>query len=145
MMRIVLDSNSLLVSIPRKSKFRPIFDAIIHGDIRLLISNEILTEYAEIIERKTNSIVSSNVCEFLIQSNHVEQIKIYFKWNLVEKDVDDDKFVDCAVSGNADYLVTDDKHFNTLSAVKFPLVRILRTGEFLEMIEKGKNHGRVKN
>jgi len=32
----------------------------------------------------------------------------YFKWNLVEKDADDDKFADRAIAGNADYLVTND-------------------------------------
>ena len=138
-MRIVLDTNSLLVSIARKSKFRPIFDSIINGNITLLISNEILSEYAEIIEQKTNTIVSSNICEFLSQSNHVEQVEIYFRWNLIENDVDDDKFVDCAVSGNADFIVTDDKHFNSLLAVKFPLVKILKTMEFLEMIQSDKN------
>jgi putative PIN family toxin of toxin-antitoxin system len=135
-MRVVLDTNSLLASIPRKSFYRPIFDAIIEGQLTLLISNEILSEYAEIIEQKTNVIVSSNICEFLTQSNFVEQIEIYFKWHLIERDVDDDKFVDCAVSGNADYIVTDDKHFEVLASVKFPFLKVLKTAEFLEIISE---------
>ena len=133
-MRVVLDTNSLLVSIPKKSEFRPIFNSIINGKITLLISNEILFEYAEKIEQKSSDVVSSNICEFLAKSTNVEQVQIYFRWNLIENDVDDDKFVDCAVSGNADYIVTDDTHFNSLKKVSFPLVKVLRTSEFLRLI-----------
>jgi len=50
-MRVVLDTNSLLVSISKKSKYRPIFDGILQGKFTLLITNEILSEYTEIIER----------------------------------------------------------------------------------------------
>lgn len=46
--------------------------------------------------------------------------------------MDDNKFVDCAVSGNADFLVTDDKHFNLVKKINFPLVNIIRTEDFLK-------------
>ena len=49
-MRVVLDTNSLLASIAKKSKYRPIFDGILRGKFTVLISNEILSEYTEIIE-----------------------------------------------------------------------------------------------
>ena len=135
-MKIVLDTNSLLVSISKKSKYRPIFDAIINGKIQLLISNEILTEYAEILAQKTTEVISFNITEFLAQATHVKKVEIYFRWHLIEKDVDDDKFVDCAVSGNADYIITDDKHFNALIKVKFPIVKVLKTEDFLKLISE---------
>ncbi|MDX2304161.1 MAG: putative toxin-antitoxin system toxin component, PIN family [Microscillaceae bacterium] len=135
-MRIVLDTNLLLVSISRKSKYRPIFDAILDGKCRLLISNEILSEYAEILEQKTNNIVAFNITEFLVQSIYVEKVEVYYRWQLIEKDTYDDKFVDCAVSGNANFLVTDDKHFEVLKEVRFPLVDIIKTADFLEEIKK---------
>ena len=50
--RVVLDTNALLVSIGRKSKFRPIFDNLLNGKIHLIVTNEILTEYVEVLERK---------------------------------------------------------------------------------------------
>jgi predicted nucleic acid-binding protein len=46
-MIIVLDTNSLLVCIVRKSRYRPIFDALLEGKVRLLISNDIVNDYAE--------------------------------------------------------------------------------------------------
>ncbi|MEM6319582.1 MAG: PIN domain-containing protein [Bacteroidota bacterium] len=53
---------------------------------------------------------------------------------LIEKDVDDNKFVDCAISGNADYLVTDDKHFKILKQGDFPAVKVIRTKDFLDLL-----------
>ena len=109
-MRVVLDTNSLLASIAKKSKYRPIFDGILRGKFTVLISNEILSEYTEIIERKASPVVAANISELLVQAKSVEKIEIFFKWLLLFSDEDDDKFVDCAVSGNADFIVTDDKH-----------------------------------
>jgi len=120
-MRIVLDTNSILVSISKKSPYRPIFDAIINNEITLLVSNEILMEYAEIIERRASIIVATNIIEFLVQSKSVKKIEVYYKWHLIEKDADDNKFVDCAVSGNAEYLVT------------------VKTKDFLELLMNSNN------
>jgi predicted nucleic acid-binding protein len=47
-MKVVLDTNVLLVSIPKKSKYRAIFDALIDGHFNAVISNDILSEYVEI-------------------------------------------------------------------------------------------------
>ena len=55
MSRVVLDTNSLLVSIGRKSPYRPVFDALLSSQYELLVSNDIISEYAEIIERKANA------------------------------------------------------------------------------------------
>ena len=52
-MRIALDINVLLISLPVGKKFRPIFDALKAGVFDLLISNEILHEYEEKIGEKT--------------------------------------------------------------------------------------------
>ncbi len=133
-MRVVVDTNSLLVSIGRKSKFRPLFDAIISGEIKLLVSNDILLEYAEIIEQKTNVTVASNVIDFLAQSPDVEKIDIHFKWSVIEEDADDNKFADCAFNGNADGIVTDDRHFRILEKIDFPQMQVFRTAAFVHFL-----------
>ena len=133
-MKVVIDTNSLLVSIGRKSRYRPIFDALIVGEIQLLISNDIVSEYAEKLEERTSKVVARNVMDFLIKSPDVLQIAIYFKWSVIASDADDNKFVDCALNGSADFLVTDDKHFNVLKRIDFPPVRVMRTKEFLKKL-----------
>lgn len=54
-LKIVLDTNIFIAIIGKKSPFRWIFDQIISGQLTLCVSNEILLEYQEILERKTNS------------------------------------------------------------------------------------------
>ncbi|MEM0994612.1 MAG: PIN domain-containing protein [Bacteroidota bacterium] len=72
----------------------------------------------------------------MTKSPDVEQIEIYFKWSLIYKDADDNKFVDCALNGQANFLVTDDKHFNVLKRIGFPPVTIIRTADFLKKVEE---------
>jgi predicted nucleic acid-binding protein len=47
-MKVVLDTNILLVSIPKASPFRIILDALLAGKFELVISNEILSEYSKL-------------------------------------------------------------------------------------------------
>lgn len=136
-MRVVLDTNTLLVSIGRHSKYRPIFDAFLDGRIKLLVSNDTLSEYVEKLEEKTNAIVAENIANLFLRSPDVEKIEIYFKWAIIYKDGDDNKFVDCALNGDADYIVTDDNHFEILQRIGFPRVKVLKTAAFLELIEAG--------
>lgn len=133
-MKIVLDTNVLLISLPTKSKYRPIFDYLTNGKFKLAISNEIISEYMEIIEQKINEIIANNVIELLLSLENVLKVEVYYKWGLIEKDYDDNKFVDCAISSEAKYIVTNDKHFNILRDVQFPKVNIISIDDFLKEI-----------
>lgn len=57
-----------------------------------------------------------------------------FHWKLIYADPDDDKFVDCAVAGNADYIVTNDRHFQVLKDTPFPKVETLSIVEFEKVL-----------
>ena len=131
-LRVVLDTNVLLVSIARKSKYRPIFNSLLDGQFQAVITNEILTEYIEIIERKANAIVAHNIAESITNLPNVEKIEVSFKWNLIPADPDDNKFVDCAIAGRVKYVVTNDKHFNVLKDIPFPKVDIISIEDFMK-------------
>jgi len=135
-MRIVLDTNALLISIPKNSKYRIIFDYFLAHKFTLILSTEILMEYAEIIELKSNSIVSSNIVEMLTITRNVYKQDIFFKWQLIDTDKDDNKFVDCAVAGSADYIVTNDKHFSILKTIEFPPMSVITIDEFVEILKE---------
>lgn len=134
-LRVVLDTNVLLVSIARKSKYRLIFDSLLEGQFQAVISNEILTEYVEIIERKSNAIIAHNIAESITNLPNVEKIEISYKWNLISADPDDNKFVDCAIAGRVKYVVTDDKHFKVLKEIPFPKIDIISIEAFLEELK----------
>lgn len=133
-MKVVLDTNVILISLPTKSKFRPILDAILSGKLTLVVSNEIIYEYQEVIERKANSNVAKNVVEMLLSLVNIEKKEIFFQWDLIKADKDDNKFVDCAISGNADYIVTNDKHFNVLKTLDFPKVEVININQFMDIL-----------
>lgn len=135
-MRVVIDTNSLLVSISNKSRFHQILEYFGRDEFELLISNDIIYEYLEVIERIFNEETSHNICASILNSDSVELINIYYKMNLVNVDPDDNKFVDCAIAGNADYIVTDDKHFEELKNIDFPKVNTITTEEFLKLISE---------
>lgn len=46
----------------------------------------------------------------------------------------DNKFIDCAIAANADYIVTNDKHFNVVKNIDFPKVNILSIQEFIKLL-----------
>jgi uncharacterized protein len=129
-MRIVVDTNVLLVSIGKSSPYRWLFDAILAGDCTLLVTDDILFEYQEIIAQQTDEIVAENVLKAITKLPNVEICTIYYHWNLIIQDPDDDKFADCAVCGDADYLITHDKHFNILKTTYFPTVNVVNLFEF---------------
>ena len=55
----------------------------------------------------------------------------HFQFRLIEQDVDDNKFVDCAIVANAQYIVTEDRHFKVLETIDFPKVDVVGLDEFL--------------
>lgn len=134
-MIIVLDSNILVASLGKKSPYRPIFDALILEKFEIAVSNEILTEYAEVVEQKTTSEISQNVLRLLINLPNLRLIQTYYNWQLIVADPDDNKFFDCAVAAQADYIVSDDGHFKILKDIPFPKMKVIKGSEFLELIE----------
>ncbi len=123
--RVILDTNILLVSIPTKSEYHWIFEMLVNENYDLFISNDILSEYEEILDSKTKPEIKTAVIDFLITADNVYKTFPYFKWNLITVDPDDNKFVDCAIASNADCIVTNDSHFNVLKDIPFPKITVL--------------------
>lgn len=141
-MRIVLDTNVFLVSVLPRHKYWWAFQALLDREYDLLVSSEILTEYLEKCVTKYGLDASEEKLDFLLDLPNVERVTPSYHWQLIYADPDDDKFVDCAVAGNADFIVTNDRHFNILKDVPFPRVEILRLEEFEELLLRRRKLGR---
>lgn len=133
-MRIVLDTNCFLAILPKSSRFRPIFDGYRQNKFELVVSTEILNEYSEIFTQQMSSEISENILELISKQGNTVNTEIYFRWGLIASDFDDNKFVDAAVSSNADFIVTVDKHFNVLRNTTFPPVNIIHLEDFLKIV-----------
>ena len=130
---IVLDTNCLLQIIARQSKNYFLWEGFLNGDYSLYYTTEILEEYEEILSIKANSIIASMVIEIIKQAPNSFPVDAHFHWNLITQDPDDNKFVDCAIVANADFIVSEDRHFKELESVNFPKVIVVRLKEFARM------------
>ncbi|QJD78546.1 putative toxin-antitoxin system toxin component, PIN family [Spirosoma rhododendri] len=130
-MRVVIDTNALLVSIPKVSMSRWLFDAVLDGTLEMVVSTEILQEYEEIIGSFWGSArLAENIINTLVNLQNLIRAEPHYFWYLIENDPDDNKFVDCAIAGNADYIITEDRHFNALATINFPKVRAVTRQQF---------------
>ena len=137
--RIVLDTNCLIASLSRHSEYYIVWKGLQTGKYILCLSNDILSEYEELIGLKTSPEVAKNVVGLLLKSKNVEFVSPYFNWRLIEADHDDDKFVDCAFAANATYIVSDDKHYDVLKDIDFPKIQVLKLKEFLGLLQSVNN------
>ena len=132
MVTIVLDINCFLQVIPKRAPKRWLYDLILQGELTMAVSSEILLEYSEVIERKTNASIAGNITSALVELPNVRKINPSYFWQMIREDADDNKYVDCAVAANADYIISDDKHFNALRDYDFPILTRLK----LNQVEK---------
>ena len=116
MRRIVLDTNCLLQALPSRSPYHKIWTEVMAGRISLCVNSDILSEYEEKLAEKTTPEIARNVLEAITRLHTTVFQQVYFHFGLIEADPDDNKFVDCAVAVDAEYIVTNDAHFNRLAA-----------------------------
>ncbi len=131
MRRIVLDTNCLLQSVSHRSRFYRVWQDFVLGRYSLCVTTEILEEYEEILSRCMSPVVARLVVETILRSPNVVRVDAQFRFRLITVDPDDNKFVDCAIISNAEFIVTNDQHFNELKAISFPHVEIRSIEEFL--------------
>ncbi len=133
-MRIVIDTNCLLVSIPKFSETRWLFDGLRSGIFEFGITTEILEEYEEVIGDFYSPNVAFNVVEMLPNLKNSILVTPYYYWDLIADDRDDNKFVDCAIACQADYIITHDKHFKVLQNIVFPKVKCLKMNNLKNLL-----------
>ena len=127
---VVLDTNCLLQSLSLRSHFYPVWEAFVAGKYTLCVTTEILEEYEEIISSHMSPEVARLAIEIILRANNVIRVDAHYRFGLITADVDDNKFVDCAIVANADYIVSDDNHFKILESIPFPHVEVKRLTEF---------------
>ena len=115
-MKIVLDTNCLLQIIFPQSYHKEVWDAFLAQKYTLCFTNEILLEYCEIIGRRTGDAqFAEDIVELILSSPNTERVTPFFHFNMITADKDDNKFVDCAVTAGASFIVSNDKHFDELA------------------------------
>ena len=136
MRSIVLDTNCLLQALPTQSPYHKIWTEVMAGHISLCVNSDILNEYEEILAQKTTAEIARNVIKTIIRLNTTVFQQVYYHFGLIETDPDDNKFVDCAIAVNAEYIVSNDAHFNVLKHVDWPRLTVIDIQTFTNQIDK---------
>ena len=134
-MKVVIDTNVLVSALSTKSLHHWLIEEILAEKFDVHITDEIILEYEEILMQKYSAAAANNFIAALKELPNVYYTQVYFHWNLLT-DEDDNKFVDCAVAANANWLLTHDKDFNSLRLLSFPKVNIVTIDEFKEIAGK---------
>ena len=128
--KIVFDTNVLISStlwdnsVAQKFLFR-----CIKENIQIFSSQEIIEEYKEILARdfdyKEQEIVGilEKILQFIILVSPKNKIDV------IKKDVDDNKIIECAVESKSEYIISYDKHL--LKLKEFQGTKIVRPEEAL--------------
>lgn len=134
-MKIVIDTNVLINCIGSRTKHHAIWKAFLTGRIILYASYDMLLEYKELVIQKYPSNIATDIIDILFDPDYVKQQDVYYYWNAIDIDKDDNKFFDTAIACSADYLVTNDGHFKSAKKLSFPKVKIVSADEFLQILE----------
>lgn len=135
-MNVVLDTNCLIMAISAQNEYYQVWHDFLEGKYRLCITNEIIEEYSEALARNISPLVSEYIITAILNRKNVKRLSPSYAFHLIEADEDDNKFFDCAIIGNAKYIVTHDHHFNILKQIAFPKVDVITLKEFLEDLQQ---------
>lgn len=134
MKRVVLDTN-IVVSSALGGALVLILEKWDEGKFTVIVTSDILSEYFEVLNRpkfRLKQETIDKITRYLFQFSEivVPEERIQF----IETDPDDDKFLEAAIAGKAEFLVSGDNHL--LALKEFRSVHIISGREFLDWLEK---------
>lgn len=131
-MRVVLDTNIFISSV-LGGKLKVIIDEWKAGKFKLIVSEAIAREYLDVIKRpkfKIPDIEIVTVTEYLLENAEFvtpdEQIVV------VVADPTDNKFLEAAVVGKVNYIVSGDAHLLELGS--FREISIIKAADFIALL-----------
>ncbi len=118
-MILCIDTNTVVQALAEHHPFHPILDAWVAGQLTWAVSTPILLEYEEVLTRLSGGPSRWRKLARLMDlaeltSANLLRITPLFQFHVVTADADDNIFTDCAITADADYLVTEDRHFAPL-------------------------------
>lgn len=129
MKKIVLDTNVYISALIFGGKPEEILVLAEIGLYTLIVSSAILPELQKHLSGKFGW-PPGKIQEALDRIVSIAQLIMPQRVIAVCADPDDDKILECAVEGNADYIVSGDKHLLVLK--QFEKIQIVKPADFLK-------------
>jgi len=136
-MRAILDTNTVISALLFSGTASRLVPAWQSRRFEFLISKPILQEYLRVLAypkfrlkgEEIRSLVEEEILPFVETFRRPRRLKISLR------DPDDLKFLECALAGHADHIVTGDKDLCSIES--FRGIAIVTAGEFLALLEGG--------
>ncbi|MBS3066756.1 putative toxin-antitoxin system toxin component, PIN family [Candidatus Pacearchaeota archaeon] len=134
-MRAIIDTNVFVSGIFWEGNFcSQIIDKWKNKKFELVSSMDILKEFAETLRNFKIQMSDEMIEEWrnlIIESSVIINPKI--KLNVIKEDPDDNKFLEAGISGNADLIISQDKHL--LKLKEYQGIKIVSPEEALLLIK----------
>ena len=118
-MIVCIDTNTVVQALAQQHPFHPILDAWVAGHLTWAVSTPILLEYEEVLTRLSGPARWRKLARLMdlaeLTSGNLLRVTPSFQFRVVAVDADDNIFADCAITAQADYLLTEDAHFASLA------------------------------
>lgn len=134
--RIVVDTNVLMGGLiaPRKASGR-VLDLWLRGRVEVVISPAVREEYQKIFSRmrfgpRRDMARREETLRRLLSSEHVREVHPTRRLRVVAACPADDRLIECAVTGGAGHIVSQDHHL--LDVGEYEGVRMMTARDFLD-------------
>lgn len=130
---VVFDTNILISAVisPNSKPFQCTALAK-RGIVQSVTCQEILDEFQEKLQSKLKYEIERAAALVQEVIYYSQLVTLTNTLKVVEADPDDDMVVECAINGNAAYIVTGDKHL--LSLNNYQNITMLKAANFLDLV-----------
>ena len=122
-MIVCLDTNTVVQALAERHPFHAILDSWVAGQMTWAVSTEVLLEYEEVLTRLSGPARWRKLARLMdlaeLTNGNMLRVTPSFHFHIVTADPDDNIFTDCAVTANADFLITEDQHFASLAGAGY--------------------------
>ena len=133
MKRVVLDTN-IFVSMALGGHVGKINDEWRAGKFILVVSEDIVSEYLEVLQRPKLRLKSRTIATIVNRVyRKAEFVTPEEKIFVVLVDKSDNKFIETAIKGKTDYIVSGDKHL--LDLKEYRSIPIITAREYIDILE----------
>jgi uncharacterized protein len=128
--RVVLDTNVTISALFWKGYPRTVYDLISKKRLIMLLSSEMEREFIRVLGYPKFGLLARQISPFIKNlRSYAEFVEIYSNISEISADPTDNIFLECAVDGKADYIISGDKHLLELSS--YAGVPIVKSKDFL--------------
>jgi putative PIN family toxin of toxin-antitoxin system len=134
MVKVVIDTNIYISAVLFGGNSEKVIKLAREGKIELLVSENILAEIAGVFKQKFNW-SDWQISELIKDIRAITTLVTpALSLSVIKEDDPDNRFLECAVEGKAQYIISGDKHH--LQPLKaYQGIKILSPAQFLELIK----------